>query len=384
VPPRPESGAETPAGVGIIGCGQVSHQYLEGLARFDRLVEVRACADRDEERAAAAGARHGVPARRPDELLASSDIEIVVNLTPPAAHASVTAQVVAAGKHCYSEKPLARDLESARRVLDEANRADVSIGCAPDTFMGDALQTCRRLVDDRAVGEPVAAVAFVSEHGYEHFHPNVDSFYLPGGGPVLDLGPYYVTALVHLFGPVVRATAFARATFHQREILLAGPRRGERIPVQVPTHATGALQFESGLIATVLMSWDLWATHLPYIEVYGTSGSLAVPNPDEFSGIPRLRSAGPEELRQPPPAPGELPWTEVPLAHVGGTARGIGVAEMVRAIRAGRPPRASGELAYHVLEALTGLERSAATGRHVAIESRCARPDRLDPSEWME
>jgi predicted dehydrogenase len=374
---RAELDPQRPAGIGIIGCGHVSTQYFEGLRRFERILDIRACADRVEERAAAAGAGHGVRACRVDELLRSSEVEIVVNLTPPRMHAEVTAQALAAGKHCYSEKPLAANLDEARRLLDDARRASVTVGCAPDTVLGTALQTCRRLIDDGAIGRPVAAVAFVSEHGYEHFHPNVDAFYRPGGGPLLDLGPYYVTALVHFFGPVARATAFARASFRERTIVAPGPRCGERIPVRVPTHATGALEFESGLIATVLMSWDLWATHLPYIEVYGTAGSLAVPNPDEFSGAPALRRAGPEERRQPPPAPGELPWVEMPLTQAGGTARGVGVAEMVCAIRSGRRPRASGELAYHVLETLIGLESSAKTGRHVEIESRCARPDPL-------
>jgi predicted dehydrogenase len=378
---RAELDPDRPAGIGIVGCGHVSAQYFEGLGSFKRILEVRACADREEERAAAAGARYGVRACRVDELLHAPDVEIVVNLTPPRMHADVTAQAVAAGKHCYSEKPLAADLGEARRVLDEARRATVTVGCAPDTVLGGALQTCRRLIDDGAIGRPVAAVAFVSEHGYEHFHPNVDAFYRPGGGPLLDLGPYYVTALVHFFGPVARATGFARASFRERTIAARGPRCGERIPVQVPTHATGALEFESGLIATVLMSWDLWATHLPYIEVYGTAGSLAVPNPDEFRGTPMLRRAGPEEQRQPPPVPGELPWMEMPLTQAGGAARGVGVAEMVCAIRSGRRPRASGELAYHVLETLIGLERSARTGRHIELESRCARPDPLNGSD---
>lgn len=369
-----------PATVGIVGCGHVSGQYFEGMRRFERVLEIRACADLDVDRAATAGARYGVAACAPEALLGDPDIEIVVNLTPPAAHAEVTARAVAAGKHCYSEKPLATNLAEARGLLEGARRRDVVVGCAPDTFLGSALQTCRRVIDEGRIGDPVAAVAFVSEHGYEHFHPNVDFFYRPGGGPLLDLGPYYVTALVHLLGPVVRVTGSARASVGERMIVAEGPRKGERVPVEVPTHATGTLEFESGVIATVLMSWDIWATNLPYIEVYGMAGSLAVPNPDEFCGIPRVRCAGPEELRQPPPAPGELPWLEVPLAEAGGSTRGIGVAEMAYALRAGRPPRARGELAYHVLETLIGLETSSEAGRHVEIQSRCARPDPLEPA----
>jgi predicted dehydrogenase len=316
----------------------------------------------------------------PEDLLADPEIDIVVNLTPPAAHAELTLQAVAAGKHCYSEKPLAPDLRAARRVLEAARAADVVVACAPDTFLGEALQTCRAAIDEGRIGTPVAAVACVSEHGYEHFHPNVDFFYRRGGGPLLDLGPYYVAALVNLFGPVGRVTGLARASFPERTVLVDGPRMGESIPVEVPTHVTGALQFETGVIATVLMSWDIWSTHLPYIEVYGTAGSLAIPNPDEFGGTPQLRRAGAQELRQPPPAPGELPWEEVALVPGGGTARGVGVAEMVHALRAGRSPRASGELAYHVLETLIGLETSSERGCHVEVESRCARPRPLGPA----
>jgi predicted dehydrogenase len=211
---------------------------------------------------------------------------------------------------------------------------------------------------------------------YEHFHPNVEAFYAPGGGPALDLGPYYVTALVALFGPVARVTGFALSPTEER-VVPAGPRRGERIAVHVPTHVTGALEFAGGPVATVLMSWDMWATHLPYLEVYGTAGSLSVPNPDEFGGLPLLRRAGEEELRQPPPPPGTLPWTPMPLAYDGDVGRGIGVADMAHAIRTERPHRASGELAYHVLEVLTSLERSHDEGVAVEIASRCSRPASL-------
>jgi predicted dehydrogenase len=359
--------------VGILGCGHVSDQYFEGLACFDRL-EVVACADLDLERAERKGAKYGVPAATvPEELLANRDVELVVNLTPPLAHADVSLEAIAAGKHVWSEKPLAASLDRARELVAAADDAGVRLGCAPDTFLGGSVQTAIKLVDDRWIGDAVSAVAMVTEHGYEHFHPAVDFFYGVGGGPTLDLGPYYMTALVAMLGPVVRVTAVARATFAER-LVPAGPRRGERIAVHVPTHLTGALELESGVLATVLFSWDVWATNLPYLEVYGSAGSLSVANPDEFHGLPRLRRAGPEDLKQPPPPPGTLAWTDVPLVQSGDVGRGAGVADMAGAIRDGRPHRASGELAYHVLEVLTALERSAREGRHIPIESRCARP----------
>lgn len=359
--------------VGILGCGHVSDQYFEGISRFDFL-NVVACADLDPERAESKAAQHGVPhASSPEELLENVDVELVVNLTPPLAHADSSLVAIAAGKHVWSEKPLAATLEQARRVLDAADAAGVRIGCAPDTFLGGSIQTAIKLVKDGWIGEPVSGVALVSEHGYEHFHPQVQGFYRVGGGPALDLGPYYVSALVAMLGAVARVTSFARATFPER-VVQVGPKRGERIPVEVPTHVTGALEFDSGALVTVLMSWDIWATNLPYLELYGTVGSLSVANPDEFDGLPRLRRAGSAELQQPPPPPGTVHWSEFPLVQPGDVGRGIGIADMAEAIRDGRPHRASGELAYHVLEVLTGLERSAREGRHVSIESRPPRP----------
>jgi predicted dehydrogenase len=359
--------------VGVLGCGHVSDQYFRGCGRFD-VLRIVACADVDGARAEQKAAEHGVPrACTPTELLADPDVDLVVNLTPPLAHAETTLAAIQAGKHVWSEKPLATNLEEAGRLVDAARQAGVRLGCAPDTFLGGGLQTSIKLVEDGWVGEPIAAVAMVSEHGYEHFHPNVDFFYGPGGGPALDLGPYYVTALVALFGPVARVTGFVYSPTDER-IVPAGPRRGERIAVQVPTHVTGALEFAGGAVATVLMSWDIWATHLPYLEVYGTAGSLSVPNPDEFGSLPLLRRAGDEELRQPPPPPGTLPWTAVPLAYDGDVGRGIGVADMAHAIRNERAHRASGELAHHVLEVLMSLERSSDEGVAVEVASRCSRP----------
>jgi predicted dehydrogenase len=368
-PPIDDAGVK----VGILGCGHVSDQYFEGCRRFAEL-ELVACADLDVTRAEQKAAKHGVPrACTPEELFADPALDLVVNLTPPLAHAQASLVAVDAGKHVWSEKPLAATLDAALELVAAADHAGVRLGCAPDTFLGGGLQTSIKLVDDGWIGAPVAAAAMVSEHGYEHFHPQVASFYGPGGGPALDLGPYYVTALVAMLGPVARVTAFARATFPERTVL-TGPRFGERIAVQVPTHVTGALELESGPLVTVLMSWDLWATHLPHLEVYGTEGSLAVANPDLFDGTPRVRRAGPEEIRQPPPEPGELPWTSIPLTHAGDVGRGIGIAEMADAIERGEPHRAGPELACHVLEVLCAMQRAAEEGTHVDIQTTCARP----------
>jgi len=365
--------AANPVNVGIIGCGHVSHQYFEGCARF-QVLRMAACADLEVRRAEQRALKYGIPKTcSAMDLLADPGIDLIINLTPPLAHAEISYEALRAGKHVWSEKPLATNLADAVSLVDAARDANVLLGCAPDTFLGGGLQTSRKVFDDGQIGDPVAAVAFVSEHGYEHFHPNVDHFYGPGGGPARDLGPYYITGLINLLGPVVRVTGLAHATFPERTIHV-GHRLGERIPVQIPTHVTGALEFESGVLATLLMSWDIWATHLPYVEIYGTTGSLSLPNPDEFGGAPLLRIADDEELTQPPPAPGSLRWEKVSLTHDGSLGRGIGVADMAYSIRGRRQHRASGELALHVLEILLGVERSADEGNHIDIASRCERP----------
>jgi len=358
--------------IGVLGCGHVSDQYFQGLALHD-LLEVAACADLDRARAEQKATQHGVPrACSPDELLADPEVDLVVNLTPPQAHAEASLAAIEAGKHVWSEKPLATNLEDARRVVDAAATAGVRLGCAPDTFLGGGIQTAIKLVDDGWIGDVIAGgVALVTEPGYESWHPDVASFYRAGGGPALDLGPYYVAALVAILGPVRRVTGIARPTWPERTVGI-GPRRGERIPVEVPTHVTGTLEFDSGALVTALMSWDVWATRLPYIEIYGSAGSLSMANPDEFDGEPRLRRAGREDLEQPPPPPGTVHWSPIPLAHPGHVRRGVGVGDIAEAVRDGRPHRASGEFAYHVLEVLLALTRAEAG--QIEIESRCPRP----------
>ena len=364
--------------VGLLGCGHVSGQYFEGLAQYDYLPVV-ACADIDPERAELKAAQNGVPrACTPDELLADGDVELVVNLTPPQAHAEASMAAIQAGKHVWSEKPLATNLNDGRALVTAAADAGVRLGCAPDTFLGGGIQTAIKLVDDGWLGDTIAGgVAMVTEHGYETWHPEVASFYRKGGGPVLDLGPYYVATLVAILGPVAQVTSLSRATFPERTIGV-GPRRGERIAVEVPTHVTGALGFDCGALATLLVSWDVWATNLPYIELYGSHGSLSVANPDEFGGEPRLRRAGREELEQPPPPPGSVHWSPIPLVQRGDVQRGIGIADIARAVEENRPHRASAEFAYHVLEVLLALAEPRGDAHGVAIESRCERPAPLD------
>jgi predicted dehydrogenase len=353
--------------VGIVGCGTISGIYLKVAPTFE-LLEVAACADIVVERARARAAEFGVPkACTVSELLADPEIELVINLTIPAAHAEVALAAVEAGKSVYNEKPLAVDRGEARRLLERARAKGVLVGGAPDTFLGGGIQTCRKLIDDGAIGRPVAATAFFANHGHEGWHPDPGFYYQPGGGPMLDMGPYYLTALVSLIGPVRRVTGSARATFPEREIG-SQPKRGQKIPVETPTHIAGVLDFANGAIGTIITSFDVWAHSLPRIEIYGSEGTLAVPDPNTFGGPVRLRRAG------------EADWVEQPLTH-GRTenSRSLGVADMAYALRSGRPHRASGELAFHVLDVMVSFAEASDAGRHVELSSGCQRPAALPP-----
>ena len=348
--------------VGVIGCGKISGRYLETLKRFDA-VQVVACADLDTERARerakefAVGVACGV-----EELLALEGIELVVNLTIPAAHAEVTIAALGAGKSVYNEKPLAVTREEGRRSLDAARARGLRVGCAPDTFMGAGLQTCRELIDSGAIGKPVGASAEMLCSGHEGWHPDPAFYYKAGAGPMFDMGPYYLTALVHLLGPVRRVTGSARITLPERTITSA-PKRGEKITVETPTHVAGVMDFASGAVGTIVTSFDVWGQDRDRIEIYGTEGTLAVPDPNGFGGPVRLRR------------PGEEAWRDVDVIRPYAAGfRGMGVAELASAMRAGRAHRASGELAFHVLDIMHGFLDASGEGRHVEIASTCERP----------
>ena len=351
--------------VGVIGCGKISDVYLRNAAAFDAL-EVVACADLVPERAEAQAKVYKIPkACGPEELLDDPEIEVVLNLTVPTAHAGVTLASLDAGKNVYSEKPLATDRESGERILESAFGRGLLVGCAPDTFLGGGLQTCRKVMDEGLIGEPVAATAVMMSHGPEDWHPNPDFFYQPGAGPLFDMGPYYLTALATLLGPVRRVAASARATFPERTVS-SEPRAGTTIKVNTPTHVAGVLDFEGGAVGTLVTSFDVWAVERARIEVYGTEGSLSVPDPNTFGGPVRLCRAGRNH------------WEEIPLTHLyTGNHRGLGLADMAEALRSGGPHRASGRLAYHVLEVIQALLDSSEESSHVMVDSTFGRPEPL-------
>jgi predicted dehydrogenase len=346
--------------VGIIGCGNIFPAYVKGCRAFD-VLELAACADIEPERALARAKEFNVQAMTIAELLSDPTIGIVVNLTVPAAHAAVSLAIIEAGKNVHSEKPLAVSREDGRMILAMAQRQGVLVGCAPDTFMGGGLQTCRKLIDDGMIGEPVAATAFMLGRGPESWHPNPEFFYKVGAGPMFDMGPYYLTALVSLLGGVRRATASTRISFPER-IATSEARYGQRIAVEVPTHLACVLDFESGPVGTLITSFDVWSHTLPRIEIYGSSGSLSVPDPNTFGGPVKVRKAG------------EDVWTEVPLTHSADVGRGIGVADMAYALQSGRPHRASGNLAFHVLDLMHAFVEASSSDRHMILDSGVPRP----------
>lgn len=348
--------------VGIVGCGNISGIYFKAGQTFE-ILDIVACADLIPERAKSKAEEFGIPkACSTEELLADSEIEIVVNLTIPKAHAEVSLAALEAGKHVYVEKPLAVTREDGQKILETAKVKGLMVGCAPDTFLGGGLQTCRKLIDDGWIGEPIAATAFMLCHGHESWHPDPEFYYKAGGGPMFDMGPYYLTALVSLMGPIKRVTGSTRITFPERTIT-SQPKFGTKITVDVPTHVAGVMDFASGAIGTIITSFDVWASTLPRIEIYGTMGSMLVPDPNTFGGPVLVRRQGASD------------WTSMPLTH-GYTenSRGIGVADMAYAIQSGRKHRANGEMAYHVLDAMHGVHDAALSGRHYELTTTCERP----------
>jgi predicted dehydrogenase len=352
--------------IGVVGCGTVSAAYLKNLTASQEL-KVVACADEVLERARHRASEFQVPrACSTEELLSDSEVEFVVNLTIPAAHAEVTRAALNAGKHVHSEKPLATNREDGHSIVETARKKGLTISCAPDTFLGAGLQTCFWLLENHEVGEPLAATAFLLQAGPESWHPNPAIFYGPGAGPLLDMGPYYATALVSMLGPVRRVTGLSRILYPEVRV---GQRStiAQTIRVTAPTFVAGLLEFQQGAQAVLVSSFGIAGHDLPPMQVYCTKAIIDVPDPNTFGGPVRVRSDGEGSI-----------WRDVPLRRRNGESRrdlrGIGVIDAVRAIRSGSTPRASGELAYHVLDVLLSILESHESGRHMTISSSVERP----------
>ena len=351
-------------GIGIIGCGNISGAYLKAAKSFP-ILDVRALADVNPAAAEARGKEFGIPAVSVDRLLADKDVEIIVNLTVPLAHVEVGLKAVAAGKHVHSEKPLGVNVAEARKLMEAAKAKGVRVGCAPDTFLGGSQQTCRKLIDEGAIGTPVAGTAVFMCPGHERWHPNPGFYYLVGGGPVLDMGPYYLTSLVNLLGPVKRVAGITSRIRNER-LITSEPLKGTKVPVEVATHAAATLEFVAGAVISLVLSFDVQRHRHAPIEIYGTSAAMAVPDPNWFGGQIELATASKE-------------WWPVPTEHpyADGNYRIMGVADMAHAIRGKRAHRASGDLAFHVLEVMEAVQRSSDEGRHITIETRPERPAML-------
>ena len=351
-----------PVNIGVVGTGNISGIYLEMGQTFD-ILKITAVTDLIRDRAESQVELYGIPrVLTTSEMMEDPSIDIILNLTTPDAHAEIAMQALAAGKSVYNEKPLAISREDGRKILDLAKQKGLLVGGAPDTFLGAGLQTCRKLIDDGWIGSPVAATAFMLCHGHESWHPDPAFYYKEGGGPMFDMGPYYLTALVSLMGPVKRVTGSARLTFPTRTIT-SEPFYGQEITVEVPTHVAGILDFASGAIATLITSFDVWSHSLPFIEISGAAGSLSVPDPNTFGGPVKIRRPDMEN------------WSEIPLTHgYAENSRSLGLADMAYALRTGRPHRANGELCYHVLDIMHAIHEASNQDRHIELTSTCIQP----------
>ena len=370
----------TTLGVGIIGCGNISAAYLS-LAPLFKALDLRAVADINMDAARARAQEFNVRAETVEDLLAADDIDMVVNLTIPAAHFEITKRILQAGKHAYSEKPVVLSLEEGKELVALAREKGVRLGSAPDTFFGGAHQTARAAIDAGRIGQVVAGSCHVMSRGMESWHPNPDFFFQPGGGPILDLGPYYITNLVQLIGPVRAVTALANASFPTRTIG-NGPRLGEAVPVDTPTNIHALLAFHNGATVTLSASWDIVANRHSNMEIYGTEGTLYVPDPNFFGGdLDLVARDGHEEALKTDGHPFGISNITDGQGRARANYRCAGLADMAQAIAEGRPHRCNAELAVHVVDVMVSILKAGETQSWVETTTTCERPAALSAEE---
>ncbi|MGL6208785.1 MAG: Gfo/Idh/MocA family protein [Paracoccaceae bacterium] len=366
-------------GIGIIGCGNISTSYLR-LAPLFKGLQVRAVADVNKAAAEARAAEFGVVAQSVDALLANPAVDVVINLTVPDAHYAVSKAVLEAGKHVYSEKPLVLSLEEGVTLRDLAASKGLSVGCAPDTFLGGAHQQARALIDEGRIGTIAAGGAGVLNKGMEHWHPNPDFFFLPGAGPMLDLGPYYVANLINLIGPVRRVGALTSMARAER-VISSEPRKGEVLAVKTPTNIHALLEFSNGATVALSTSWDVYSHKRAHMELYGTEGTLYVPDPNFFGGVVEMAGQdGVIAAVEPWDHPFGRPNQEHPQGRLA-NYRTAGLADMAQAILTGRDARCSLERTLHGVEVMTACLKSGETGQFVTLETTCTRPAALGIAE---
>ncbi|MGB1415080.1 MAG: Gfo/Idh/MocA family protein [Paracoccaceae bacterium] len=375
--------AHKPFRIGLIGTGRISDIYIQNCSKFDEL-EIVSCGSLDAEESKKKAQVYGIPTvQSPVEILADPNVDCILNLTIPASHAAVTLQALEAGKHVYSEKPIATDILDCRRILNLARSKNLKVGNAPDTFFGGRWQTVRKLLDQQVIGKPTGVMAFAGTHGVERHHPNPDFYYQTGGGPLLDLGPYYLTAMVFLLGPILKVSGMARKTFEQR-VIENGNRYGEKIDVEVDTHSLSMLEFQNGTIGSMTLSFDIWDSETPRFEIYGEDGTICIPDPDPVHGanifqgpvLYRTRSESRWEFQPRPKDRGD--WLVAENTHgFNQDSRGVGLLDLYYAVRDDRTVRASAELAAHVSEVMHGILDAPSQGGFVAINSTCDVPEIL-------
>ena len=350
--------------IGIVGCGDISGIYLKNLTELNREVEVTHVCDVMAERARGAAEEHGIRRFSTDmnELVNDPQVDIVLNLGRTFDHFGISAAALNAGKHVYSEKPLGITFEEGKALVDLAEEKGLLLGCAPDTFLGGAFQTCRKIIESGMIGDLIGASAFMVCRGHESWHPNPDFYYKPGGGPMLDMGPYYITTLVNLMGGIKSVSGMAKKSFPVRTIT-SEPRFGETIEVEVETHVNGLMEFENGAVGNILTTFDVYHSKAPSIEIYGSEGTLQVPDPDWFGGEIKLYRPETEDYSV---IPSMFPYD--------GNCRGLGLADMAKAVQTGREMRVSGRRALHVLEVMCGFIKSSEERRTVDIGTGYTKP----------
>lgn len=366
--------------IGVVGCGSISLAYMRNAALF-RGVRITACADLNMAAAKARADQFGLKAMDVDDLVSDKDVDLVLNLTIPAAHYDISMRALSAGKHVFTEKPLGVTADEGRRLVAEAKGRGLALGSAPDTFLGAAGRHARRLMETGAIGKPVTGTAFMMGRGMEHWHPDPSFYYQPGAGPVMDMGPYYLSMMVNLMGPVRRVQAVATSGQEERLITADGPKKNTSFKVGTPTSVLSLLEFASGATVTFGASWDVFRHSNYPIELHGTEGSLRLPDPDTFGGVIGLSRKG-------------APWQETDTA--GGLLgainwpidkpdranyRMVGLADLARSIIEGRAPRASGDLALHVLEIMEAILRAGETGQAQTIAGSATQPRELGEDE---
>ncbi len=373
--------------VGIIGCGVICQTYMRNLTTLFENLEVVAVADMFPEKAQEVAGQFNVPkACTVDELLADPEVELVANLTIPKAHKEINMKALEAGKHVYCEKPLAMTLEDAKEQIELAKEKNLLLGCAPDTFLGAGLQTCRKVIEEGWIGKPLGATVNLVGHGHETWHPAPEFYYKEGAGPMLDMGPYYITALVSLLGPIDKIYCLAKKSFDKR-VITSKAQRGKEIDVDVMTHYAGIMEFKNGVVVNINMSFDVWLSNLPQFEIFGSEGTLVVPDPNMFGGPVKLLRGNSMVDSVEGMDVGEAVekihsqemyefFKEVPLLYNKSedNMRGLGLLDMAYSIVSGRSHRTNTDLVYHVTEALLSFDVAAKTGKVYKMKSTCRQP----------